>query len=124
MLCKTFKINSVDFTQYAHKNGLSIAYTPIAGLPAKYTLDGTLHDDVIGNKATYTIRMNPTTPEVSQQILAGYRQHSVFLTIFDLAENREKTVLCKTQNATVTDPFVKRGEAIYWQLAPLVFVEK
>ena len=124
MLCKTFKIDANDFTQYAHKNGLSVEYAPVAGLPDKLTLDGTLHDDVIGNKATYTITLNPVKPEVAETILTAYRQPNVFLTIFDPASNSDKVIYCKTRQARVADPFVRQGQALYWQISPLVFVEK
>jgi hypothetical protein len=124
VLCKTFKIDTTDFTQYAHKNGLAITYDPIAGLPEKLTMDGTLHDDVIANKATYTIRLNPVSPAVAEQILTAYRQPSVFLTIYDAATGEDVVKLCKTGRAQVLDPFVRSGEAVLWQLDDLVFREK
>lgn len=124
MFCKTFKINTHDYTQYAHKNGLSIAYNHLSGLPDKITLDGTLHDDVIANKSTYTIRLNPVKPDIAKSILQDYKQSQVFLTIFDPSEGIDKIILCKTQTANVIDPFVKLGSILYWQISPLVFREK
>jgi hypothetical protein len=124
MLCETFKIDTSDFTQYAHKSGLSIDYEPISGLPDKLTMDGAVHDDVIANKATYTIRLNPVTPAVAEQILTAYRQPNVFLTIRDVATGEDVVKLCKTGKARVANPFVRSGAAVLWQLDDLVFREK
>lgn len=123
MISKTFKLNSKDFTKYAHKSGLSVAYKSIAGLASKYTLDGTLHDDVLTSKATYKRRMNPVVPEIAKQILAEYRTPHVYLTIPDIATGVDKTVLCKTSPANVEVALVQQGNATYWQLDDLVFEE-
>lgn len=123
MLCKNFKIDGIDYTEYAHKNGLTITYAPVYGLPEKMTLDGVTHDDVIKNKATYTIRMNPVKPDIAREILQAYKQPKVYLTIYDVSEGVDKTILCRTGAATSSDPFVKQGEAAYWKLSDLTFRE-
>mgnify|MGYP000963962719 CR=1 FL=1 len=124
MLCKTFKMNSKSFTEYAYKSGLSITYNPVSGLSDKYTLDGALHDDVLTNKATYTIKLNPVTEAVAKSILAEYRSKCIYLTIYDVAAGSNVTVLTKPGTASVDVALVKKGNAEYWQLSALTFIEK
>lgn len=121
MFCKLCKINTLDITQYVHKYGMTVDYTPITGLPSKYTLDGSLHDDSIGNVATYTYRLNPVGPDVAKMILQEYRNDKVFLTTYDPTDDDIKVILCKTSAAKVADPYVKYGDITYWQLSPLIF---
>lgn len=123
MLCKTFKINAKDYTAYAHKYGLSVVYTPIAGLPDKYTMNGTLHDDVLTNKATYKIKLNPVPPAIAQEILTEYR-NALTVTVFDIATGTDKTIQCKVGTASGVVAMVKNGDAAYWTLEDLVFIEK
>ena len=124
MLSKTFKMNSKDFTQYAHRYGLSVTYNPVAGLSSAYTMDGTLHDDVLTNKGTYTIKLNPTAPDVSKEILSAYRDTSIYLTVYDIATDTNRTILTKPGSAKVDVALVKQGNVEYWQLSDLIFIEK
>lgn len=124
MLCHTFKINYRDYTKWAHKYGLSTSYQPIQGLPDKYTVDGTLHDDILTNKATYTIRLNPLPPGIAREILTEYRSNRVVLTVHDVATGLDKTMLCKAGTASGVVAMVKNGTATYWQLEDLEFIEK
>jgi len=123
VLCKTFKIDGADFTEHAHETGLSVSYTPVAALPEKYTMDGTLHDDVLKKKAVYSIRLNPVDPDTGREILEAYNRPHVFLTIYDPAAGVEKTVLCKTAAASASVELVEHGEAAYWQIGDLTFAE-
>lgn len=123
MLCKNFFIGSNNYTAYAHKYGLSVVYTPITGLPAKYTMDGTLHDDILTYKGTYTIKMNPVTPAVGQAILADYRNQTA-MTIFDELTGTDVTIAYKRANTQASVALVKSGIATMWQLGELVFQEK
>lgn len=123
MLCKNFLIGTNNYTAYAHKSGLSIAYTPIAGLPEKYTLNGALHDDVLTDKATYTIRMNPVTEAIAQAILSAYRTQTQ-MTIFDVITGTNVTINYKRAPTPVNIAMVKDGAAYRWQLGNLVFQEK
>lgn len=124
MLCKTFKMNFKEFTQYAHKTGMIITRVPVSALPEKYTMDGVLHDDVIKKKRNVTIRLNPVTSEIAQEILTEYDEAEVFLTIYDLKQNADVTFLCKTGQTKENPGIVKQGTAVLWQLGDLVFTEK
>lgn len=124
MLCKTWKINSKDFTQYAHKAGLQVAYTHLKGLPDKHTIDGTKHADIIKSKRVFSIRTNPVTEAVAAQILTEYNSGLQYLTIFDLASGTDITIL--TEPSTVVgDPALvdSDGDITYYQLAVLTFEE-
>ncbi len=124
MISKPFYINTKDFTQYVHRSGMSVQYTPIAGLPEEYTMDGTLHSDILTNKATYTIRMNPMPPAIVKQLITECRLPEVLLTLYDVATDAERTIYCKSVLTNVTIAMVKASGITHWQLSDLVFVEK
>lgn len=123
MLCKTFKLNFLDFTEHVHENGLTIIRTPISALPEKYTMDGKLHDDVIKKKATYILNFNPVPPEVGQSLLREYDDAHVFITIFDLKKGADITIECKTGMSTVSPEIIEQGEYTYWKINDLTFQE-
>jgi hypothetical protein len=123
MLCKNFYIGSNNYTAYAHKYGLESAYTPVDGLPPKYTMDGTLHDDVLTDKATYTIKFNPVTPAVAKAILNAYRTQAT-MTIWDEYNGANKTIAYKRARSTAVPALVKGGNVVMVQLSDLVFQEK
>lgn len=124
MLCKTWKINSSDFTAYAHKNGLQVSYVPVKGLQDKYTMDGVRHVDLIKMRRIITIRTNPVTEAVAGLILAEYISGLLKLTIFDLATNANVTIDVEPMS-TVGEPALvsNSGTITYYQIAPLVFEE-
>lgn len=124
MLCKTFKMNTKDYTAYAHRFGLSAIYTPIAGLPDKRTMDGTLHDDILTNKATYTIKLNPVSQALAADILTEYRKTEIALDIYDFATNNNISIICKPGTASGVIGLVKQGNVIKLELGDLVFIEK
>jgi len=124
MLCKTFKMNGRDFTQYAHKYGLNVGYIPIEGLPSKNTLDGTEHDDILDFKAIYTIRLNPTPPDIGRLIISEYKKKEIMLTIYDLESDSDITIRCKPAIFNLTPALVQFNDVVFWQLSDLVFKEK
>jgi hypothetical protein len=83
-----------------------------------------LHDDVIGNKATYTIPLNPVTPAVAKEILAEYRVKELFVTVKDIADDAAITVLCKPGSVSGVVGLVQQGAVTLWQLSPLIFQQK
>jgi hypothetical protein len=124
MLTKAFKMNGTDFSAYAYKGGLSTSYDPVAGLPTEYTMDGTEHDDVIRNKATYIVRLNPLPDAaIAQQIVTLYRQPKVFLTVYDMSLGANVTKFCRTGSVKSDPALVKQGNITYWQVSDLVFRE-
>lgn len=123
MFSKPFKINSKDFTKWVHKYGIESSYEAIEGLPQKYTNDGTLHDDVIANKATFRVSFNPMPEDVARDILTEYRAREMFITILDSSVGM-RTLLVKPATANIRPVLERRGEIIYYHLSDLVFREK
>ncbi len=124
MLSYPFKINANDYTQYAYYLGVSVKYDKIVGIQDAYTMDGTLHDDVIGKKATYTIPMNPFNDETAlYNLLNDYNNEHVFLTIYDKLVGQVVTKLCKTGPAGYVDDMFQHGSVMLWTVPSLVFTE-
>lgn len=123
MLFETFKINSNDYTAYVRKDGISTTYLPISGLPEKYTMDGSLHDDVIANKAIFTIRMNPLPPAVAQALLADYRALHMNITVPDISTGTNITAYVKPSSILAAPALVTQGAVVYWQIGDLAFRE-
>jgi hypothetical protein len=123
MLCKTWKMNSNDYTAYAHKNGLQVAYRQIKGLPDKYTMDGKKHIDLLASKRVFTITTNPMTEAEAAAILADYNAGVVSLTIFDLATGEDITISTEPSTASASVALVKINGTVYYQLSPLAFEE-
>ena len=123
MLCKTFKMNSKDFTTYAHKSGFSVGYQPVKGLSDKTTMDGTRHIDVIAYKRSVTIKLNPVTEAVAGLILAEYASSPIYLTIFDIKTGADATFLCEPTSIIGEPAMVRSGVAVYYQIGNLTFSE-
>jgi hypothetical protein len=118
---ETFKMNGKDFSQHVYYLGITESGNEVKGLPDRYTLDGTLHDDVIGTKYTHTYALNPVTEADRKAIEAEYNAKNVYLTYYDKASGTDKTVLCKpipvTWRKLLTDP-------VLYQPSDLIFVER
>jgi len=123
MLFKPFKINANDYTSKVKRDGMSITYTPIEGLSPKYTLDGTLHDDILGNKASIVIQLNPVTPADGKAIIADYRAKHMYVTAYDLSTDSVVVLYCKPTSVLSTPALVRNGSAVYWQIGDLTFME-
>ncbi len=123
MLFQPFKINSHDYTAHVRKDGISTNYVPISGLPEKYTMDGTLHDDVLINKAIYTIRFNPLIPAIAQEILNEYRAKHMYITVYDISTGTNRTIYVKPASILAAPSLVTQGAVVYWQIGDLTFRE-
>jgi hypothetical protein len=125
MLNETVSINILDISADVAKGQHITQYFPVAGLSEKYTLDGTLHDDVLTYKAEHTFKLNPVTPARAQLILAAYNKAAgVFLTCYDEQTGGNVTIFCKTSPARITSKFIRGGVTEYVQLSDLVFRQK
>lgn len=123
MLCKTFKMNSKDFTAYAHKAGFSMGYQPVKGLSDKTTMNGTRHIDVIANKRACTIKLNPVTEAEAALILAEYASSLIYLTIFDIKTGVSVTILTEPTSVIGEPAMVKSGAVVKYRISDLTFSE-
>jgi len=118
---ETFKMNGKDFSQYVYYLGITESGNEVKGLPDRYTLDGTLHDDYFGTKYTHIYALNPVTEVVRKAIEAEYNSSNIFLTYYDKALGADKTVLCKpipiTWRKLSADPDL-------YQSTDLIFLER
>lgn len=125
MLNETVSINILDISADVKRDGHLSYYFPVEGLSAKYTFDGTLHDDILAYKVEHTFRLNPVTPERAQTILTAYNKPAgVFLTCYDEQTGGDVTIFCKTSPARITSKFIRGGVTEYVQLSDLVFRQK
>ena len=125
MLNETVLINILDISTDAAKGQHFTQYFPVAGLREKYTIDGTLHDDVLAYKTEHTFKLNPVTPARAQLMLAAYNKPAgVFLTCYDEQAGGNVTIFCKTSPAKIIGKFVRGGVTEYVQLSDLVFRQK
>lgn len=124
MIATTFKMNGKDFSPYVHYYSPSTGASFIKGLSDKYTLDGTLHDDVIAIKDGHTFALNPVTESEMRLIAAEYKAANVYVTLYNAETGADKTVLCRPSPMTRKPALVKQGVITYWQLGDLVFTER
>lgn len=123
MLCKNFLIDSVDFTSYAHKNGLHVYKNPKFLSQNLFTLDGTEHVIELPEKTTYIIDLNPLTETQAATILSAYNNGS-FLTIYDPEEEDDVVILYKKSQVKSEIPMSKGGSVVKWSVGSLTFTER
>lgn len=118
MLAMPFKMNSKDFSAYVRKDGVIISYSYRKGLPDKYTMDGKKHVDLGTNKRIVTVRFNPQTEIIADQILNEYRSGLIYLTV------NTDTFLCEpTSAASKTPAMTRAGVVTAYDISPLTFEE-
>jgi hypothetical protein len=118
MLAVPFKMNSMDISAYIQKDGVSTTYVYRKGLPDKYTMDGKKHTDMGTNKRIVTIRFNPQSEDVVDQIINEYRSGLIFVT-----HNTEMFLCEPVSQATKSAALTVAGEVTAYQVSPLTFEE-
>jgi hypothetical protein len=118
MLAVPFKMNSKDFSAYVQKDGVSITYIYRKGLPDKYTMDGKKHVDLGTNKRIVTVKINPQTEIIADQILDEYRSGLIFATV------NTDVFLCEPTGQPTKSPAITvAGVVTAYQISPLTFEE-